>query len=113
MSKCRSRRIPEWPWASLGILVYPLRTMAAPAAPVSFETFTAAERRRMLTRVVVVSAIGTTIEWYDFFLYGVAAALVFPKKFFPGSDPFVGQLLSFTTFFVGFVARPVGAAIFG
>src|ERR1700730_9383080 len=54
-----------------------------------------------------------TIEWYDFFLYGVAAALVFPQKFFPRSDPFVGQLLSFTTFFIGFVARPIGAAIFG
>jgi len=67
----------------------------------------------MLTRVVAASAIGTTIEWYDFFLYGVAAALVFPKKFFPGSDPFVGTLLSFTTFFVGFAARPLGAVIFG
>jgi MFS family permease len=66
-----------------------------------------------MVKAVTVSAIGTTIEWYDFFLYGVAAALVFPKKFFPGSDPFVGQLLSFSTFFVGFLARPIGAAIFG
>jgi MFS family permease len=62
---------------------------------------------------MIASAVGTSIEWYDFFLYGVAAALVFPAKFFPQSDPFVGTLLSFSTFFVGFAARPVGAAIFG
>src|SRR5262245_12569888 len=72
-----------------------------------------AARRRMMIRAVTVSAIGTTIEWYDFFLYGVAAALVFPQKFFPQSDPYTGTLLSFTTFFVGFAARPVGAAVFG
>jgi metabolite-proton symporter len=64
-------------------------------------------------RAIVAAAVGTTIEWYDFFLYGVAAALVFPRTFFPASDPFVGSLLSFSTFFVGFVARPVGAALFG
>jgi metabolite-proton symporter len=66
-----------------------------------------------LVRAVTASAVGTTIEWYDFFLYGVAAATVFPTLFFPGSDPFVGTLLSFSTYFVGFVARPLGAAIFG
>lgn len=64
-------------------------------------------------RAVISASLGTAIEWYDFFLYGVAAAAVFPQKFFPGSDPFVATMLSFTTFFVGFVARPVGAAIFG
>jgi MFS family permease len=64
-------------------------------------------------RAVISASVGTTIEWYDFFLYGVAAATVFPQKFFPGSDPFVATMLSFTTFFVGFVARPIGAAIFG
>jgi MFS family permease len=64
-------------------------------------------------RAVISASVGTTIEWYDFFLYGVAAAAVFPQKFFPGSDPFVATMLSFTTFFVGFVARPIGAAIFG
>ena len=64
-------------------------------------------------RAVVSASVGTTIEWYDFFLYGVAAAAVFPRKFFPSSDPFIATMLSFTTFFVGFVARPVGAAIFG
>lgn len=72
-----------------------------------------AERRRMMIRAVVASATGTTIEWYDFFLYGVAAALVFPQRFFPGSDPYVGTLLAFSTYFVGFVARPFGAALFG
>jgi metabolite-proton symporter len=70
-------------------------------------------RRRMVVRAVVASAVGTTIEWYDFFLYGVAAAAVFPQKFFPGSDPFVATLLGFSTYFVGFAARPIGAAIFG
>ncbi|GAA1872273.1 MFS transporter [Pseudonocardia ailaonensis] len=59
------------------------------------------------------STVGTTIEWYDFFLYGTAAALVFPKLFFPGADPYVGILLAFGTQFGGFAARPIGAAIFG
>jgi metabolite-proton symporter len=57
--------------------------------------------------------VGTTIEWYDFFLYGTAAALIFPRLFFPGSSPYAGVLASFATLFVGFAARPVGAAIFG
>src|SRR5690606_6901419 len=70
-------------------------------------------KRRMRIRAVAASASGTTIEWYDFFLYGVAAALVFPQKFFPESDPFVGTLAAFATYFVGFVARPFGAAFFG
>jgi len=72
-----------------------------------------AERKRQIVRAVIAAAVGTSIEWYDFFLYGVAAALVFPQKFFPGSDPYTGSLLSFSTYFVGFAARPVGAAIFG
>jgi metabolite-proton symporter len=71
------------------------------------------QRRRMTIRAVAASAAGTTIEWYDFFLYGVAAALIFPQKFFPGSDPYVGTLLAFSTYFVGFVARPFGAVLFG
>lgn len=71
------------------------------------------QQRQHMIRAVVASAVGTTIEWYDFYLYGVAAALVFPQKFFPQSDPFVGTLLSFSTYFVGFIARPVGAMIFG
>ena len=76
-------------------------------------TMTLDQVRRLRTRAVISSAIGTTIEWYDFFLYGVAAATVFPRIFFPASDPFIGTLLSFSTFFVGFVARPIGAAVFG
>src|SRR5688572_33445256 len=79
----------------------------------SVSTVGSVERKRHLVRAVAASAIGTTIEWYDFFLYGVAAATVFPQKFFPGSDPYVGTLLSYSTFFVGFVARPLGAALFG
>ena len=70
-------------------------------------------RQRMVVRAVTASAVGTTVEWYDFFLYGVAAATVFPQTFFPWADPFIGTLLSFSTYFVGFVARPMGAAIFG
>jgi metabolite-proton symporter len=62
---------------------------------------------------VLASAVGTTIEWYDFFLYGTAASLIFPKVFFPGVSPFAGVLAAFTTLFVGFAARPIGAAIFG
>jgi metabolite-proton symporter len=73
----------------------------------------AAQRRKQMIRAMLASAVGTSIEWYDFFLYGVAAALVFPQKYFPQSDPFVGTLLAFSTYFVGFVARPVGAVIFG
>jgi metabolite-proton symporter len=72
-----------------------------------------AATKRMMRRAIIASATGTTIEWYDFFLYGVAAALVFPKLFFPQSDNFTGTLLAFSTYFVGFVARPFGAAIFG
>jgi metabolite-proton symporter len=64
-------------------------------------------------RVIVASLIGTSLEWYDFFLYGSAAALVFNKLFFPTFDPVVGTLLSFATFAVGFVARPVGGVVFG
>jgi MFS family permease len=66
-----------------------------------------------LRRAVVASVVGTSIEWYDYFLYGSASALVFPRLFFPKSDPLTGVLLSFATYFVGFAARPVGGAIFG
>jgi metabolite-proton symporter len=71
------------------------------------------ERKRMMFRAVVASATGTTIEWYDFFLYGVAAALVFPTLFFPQSNPLTGTLLAFTTYFVGFASRPLGAILYG
>ena len=70
-------------------------------------------QRSSLTRVILSSLIGTTIEWYDFFLYGSAAALVFNKLFFPSFDPLVGTLLAFATYAVGFVARPLGGIVFG
>ena len=70
-------------------------------------------RRGQVRRALMAGTVGTAIEWYDFFLYGTAAALVFPKLFFPGASPYVGALASFATYAVGFAARPVGAAIFG
>ena len=72
-----------------------------------------AEEKTPLRRVVMASLIGTTIEWYDFFLYGSAAALVFNKLFFPEFDPLTGTLLAFATYALGFVARPVGGIVFG
>jgi MFS family permease len=71
------------------------------------------EHRRQLWRAVIASTIGTTIEWYDFFLYSTVTGLVFAKLYFPRSDPLVGTLEAFTIYAVGFAARPVGAAIFG
>ncbi len=64
-------------------------------------------------RVGLASFIGTTVEFYDFLIYGTAAALVFPKLFFPAVSPATGLLLSFATFGVGFVARPLGGVVFG
>ena len=66
-----------------------------------------------LRKVVLASMIGTTIEWYDFFLYGTAAALVFNKLFFPQADPLTGTMLAFATYALGFVARPLGGLVFG
>jgi len=66
-----------------------------------------------LPRIVSASLIGTTVEWYDFFLYSSAAALVFNKLFFPTSDPLTGTLLAFTTYAIGFLARPIGGLVFG
>jgi metabolite-proton symporter len=72
-----------------------------------------ADHRAQLRRAVIASTIGTTIEWYDFFVYGTVTGLVFAKLYFPGSDPLVGTLEAFSIYAVGFIARPVGAAIFG
>jgi len=66
-----------------------------------------------LRKVIAGSLIGTTIEWYDFFLYGTAAALVFNKLFFPKSDPLTGTMLAFATYALGFLARPLGGIVFG
>ena len=71
------------------------------------------EHSAQLRKAVVAATIGTTIEWYDFFIYGTAAGLIFPKLFFPNEDPLTGTLAAFSTYFIGFVGRPIGAAIFG
>jgi MFS family permease len=73
----------------------------------------AAEHSAQLRKAVIASTIGTAIEWYDFFVYGTAAGLVFGKLFFPNQDPLSATLLAFGTYFIGFAARPIGAAIFG
>ena len=64
-------------------------------------------------KVAFASLIGTSIEWYDYFLYGTAAALVFPRLFFPKFDPLVGTLLAFSTYTIGFMARPFAGVVFG
>src|SRR3712207_8736119 len=69
--------------------------------------------RTSLRQVVAASLIGSVIEWYDFFIYGTAAALIFGQLFFPGSDPLIGTLYAFGTYAVGFVARPLGGVFCG
>src|SRR5437762_4093888 len=86
-------------------------TMATSTAMLA--SLSADEQRRQLRRAVVASTVGTTIEWYDFFLYSTVTGLVFAKLYFPNSDPLVGTLQAFAIYAVGFLARPVGAAIFG
>jgi MFS family permease len=71
------------------------------------------EHRACLRRAVIASTVGTTIEWYDFLLYGVVTGLVFGKVYFPGTDPLVSALQAFGVFFIGFAARPIGAVVFG
>src|SRR6187551_1395591 len=71
------------------------------------------EHKVQLRRAVVAATIGTAIEWYDFFLYSTVTGLVFAKLYFPHSDPWVGTLEAFGIYAVGFIARPIGAAIFG
>ncbi len=70
-------------------------------------------QKRQPVRASIAAFAGTTIEWYDFFIYSTAAALVFPQLFFPNSDPNVGLLISLATFGVGFFARPIGGFVFG
>jgi MFS family permease len=72
-----------------------------------------ADHRTQLRRAVIASTVGTTIEWYDFLLYSTVTGLVFGKLFFPHSEPLVGVLEAFAIYTVGFIARPIGAAIFG
>jgi metabolite-proton symporter len=83
------------------------------ASIADYASLSDADHGRELRKAVIAATVGTTIEWYDFFLYGTAAGLVFGKLYFPNSDPTTATLLAFSTYFVGFAARPVGAAIFG
>jgi MFS family permease len=82
-------------------------------ATTTYASLPEAEHSAQLRKAVVASTVGTAIEWYDFFLYGTAAGLVFGKLYFPNSDPLSATLLAFGTYFIGFIGRPIGAAIFG
>jgi len=84
--------------------------MSVTTAP---ETLSAERHSAELRKAVIAATVGTTIEWYDFFLYGTAAGLVFGKLYFPNEDPLSATLAAFATYFIGFVGRPIGAAIFG
>jgi metabolite-proton symporter len=84
-----------------------------PPTTVASDNLDTLEHSKQLRRAVIASTVGTTIEWYDFFLYSTVTGLVFAKLFFPHSDPWVGTLEAFAVYAVGFIARPVGAAIFG
>ncbi len=83
------------------------------ATTATYETLSASEHSTHLREAVIASTIGTAIEWYDFFLYGTAAGLIFGKLFFPNSDSLTAALAAFGTYFIGFVGRPIGATIFG
>ena len=83
------------------------------SSPVETIPLTESEHQVQLRRAVIASTVGTAIEWYDFFLYSTVTGLVFAKLFFPHSDPWVGTLEAFAIYAVGFIARPIGAAIFG
>src|SRR5215831_3355010 len=83
------------------------------AATYATGTLSETEHATQLRRAIIASTVGTAIEWYDFFLYGVVTASVFAKLYFPSQDPLSGTLSSFAIYAVGFAARPVGAAIFG
>src|SRR5690606_41314962 len=88
-----------------GAAIRPPATTRQKGWPMSTEPVSIPTKRAPM-KVVFASLVGTTIEWYDFFLYGSAAALVFNKLFFPAGDPLTGTLLAFITYAVGFVARP-------
>src|SRR6476646_1746286 len=83
------------------------------ASIAAYDSLSAADHTRELRKAVVAATVGTTLEWYDFFLYGTAAGLVFGKLYFPDEHPLTATLAAFATYFVGFLGRPIGAAIFG
>jgi metabolite-proton symporter len=83
------------------------------ATAATYGTLSASDHSAQLRKAIIASTIGTAIEWYDFFIYGTAAGLIFGKLYFPNEDPLTGTLAAFGTYFIGFVGRPIGAAIFG
>ena len=83
------------------------------AIAATYGGLSASDHSSQLRKAVIASTIGTTIEWYDFFIYGTAAGLIFGKIYFPHQDPLTATLAAFGTYFIGFVGRPIGAAIFG
>src|SRR5438046_1837495 len=91
----------------------PERGSSMSAAKITAGPVSDLEHRTQLRRAVIASTVGTTIEYFDFLLYGQMAAIIFAKLYFPFSEPLTGTLQAFATFAVGFVARPIGAAIFG
>lgn len=86
---------------------------SATAGAAAASTASAPDDSRQYKKVAAASLVGSAVEWYDFFIYGTYAALLFPKLFFPGMDALAGTLAAFATYAVGFAARPIGAAIFG
>jgi hypothetical protein len=102
VAPCRRRRADDFLEETRMVSTDP---SAAPLPPSGHQT--------QLHRAVIASTVGTALEWYDLFLYSTVTGLVFAKLFFPQSDPWVGTLEAFAIYAVGFVARPVGAAIFG
>jgi metabolite-proton symporter len=83
------------------------------AMAVTQGALSASDHSAQLRKAVIASTIGTAIEWYDFFLYGTAAGLIFGKLYFPNQEALTATLAAFATYFIGFVGRPIGAAIFG
>src|SRR6202158_4651760 len=83
------------------------------AMATTYAPLPAAEHSAQLLKAVIASTVGTAIEWYDFFLYGTAAGLIFGKLYFPNEEPLTATLAAFGTYFIGFIGRPIGAAIFG
>jgi len=79
----------------------------------TYGTMSASDHSTQMRKAVIASTIGTAIEWYDFYIYGTAAGLIFGKLYFPNEDPLTATLAAFGTSFIGFIGRPVGAAIFG
>ena len=82
-------------------------------ATIATHALSGADHSIQLREAVIASVIGSAIEWYDFFIYGIAAGLIFGRLYFPNEEPLTATLAAFGTYFIGFVGRPIGAAIFG